>query len=251
MGQFFAKDYTGGAFELYGAGHITALVIITFICLSLLYFRKVWGEKEKKFFRYFLAIVLVIDELSWHAWAAYWGLWNIRFMLPLHLCSICLWLSVYMLFTRNYTIYELVYFLGIGGATQALLTPDASQYGFPHFRAFQTFIGHGLLVIIPIYMTIVEGYRPTLQSFKRVFIWTNIYMIPVFFLNLALGSNYLFIHYKPNFPTLLDLLAPWPWYVLELEVVGFAIISLLYIPFLLKDWKAKQPPLTNLRRDLR
>lgn len=136
----------------------------------------------------------------------------------------------------------MAYFLGIGGATQALLTPDVSQYGFPHFKAVQTFIAHGLLVIIPIYMTVVEGYRPTLQSFKRIFIWTTIYMVFVFFLNLAIGSNYLFIAYKPNFPTLLDALAPWPWYVPELEGVGFAILSILYLSFLIKDWRTKQQP---------
>jgi hypothetical integral membrane protein (TIGR02206 family) len=91
-------------------------------------------------------------------------------------------------------------------------------------------------------MTLVEGYRPTLQSFKHVFIWTNIYVVPVFFLNLLIGSNYLFIAYKPDFPTLLDLLAPWPWYVLELEVVGFLILFILYLPFLIKDAQAKRQP---------
>lgn len=240
MGQYFIKDYTGGAFVLYGTGHIIALVIITTICLSFIYFRNVWGEKEKKFFRYFAVTILILNELAWHTWCVYWGVWSIKTNLPLHLCSICLWLTIFMLFTRNSTMYEIVYFLGIGGAAQALLTPDISRYGFPHFLAFQTFIGHGLLVIVAIYMTVVEGYRPTLQSFKRVFIWTNIYMIPVFFINLAIGSNYLFIRHKPEFPTLLDLLGPWPWYILQLEVVGFAIISLLYIPFLIKDWRAKQ-----------
>ena len=95
---------------------------------------------------------------------------------------------------------------------------------------------------VPIYMTVVEGFRPTLQSFKRVFIWTNIYMIFIFFLNPVIGSNYLFIAHKPNFPTLLDVLSPWPWYVPQLELAGFAILSLLYFPFLIKDWRAKQQP---------
>jgi uncharacterized membrane protein YwaF len=66
-------------------------------------------------------------------------------------------------------------------------------------------------------------------------------MIVIFFLNLAIGSNYLFIAYKPtDIPTLLDMLAPWPWYILELEAIGFAIFFILYIPFLIKDWHAKQ-----------
>jgi len=242
MGQYFALHYAGPPFELYGTGHIIALTIIALACLSLLYFRNVWDERQKRIFRYSVGIFLIVDELSWHAWAAYWGVWSVQTMLPLHMCSLMVWLSAYMLFTKNYKIYEIAYFLGIGGATQALLTPDASGYGFPHFRAFQTFIAHGLLVLIPIYMTLVEGYRPTLQSFKQVYIWTNIYMIPVFFLNLLIGSNYLFIAHKPDFPTLLDLLAPWPWYVLELEAVGFMILFILYLPFLIRDLRTKQLP---------
>jgi hypothetical integral membrane protein (TIGR02206 family) len=129
------------------------------------------------------------------------------------------------------------YFASVGGALQALITPDANQYGFPHYRAMQTFFAHGLLVLVPVYMTVVEGYRPTLDSLKRVFIWTNLYMACVFFINLTIGSNYLFIAHKPEFPTLLDALAPWPWYIIELEVVGLAVLSLLYVPFLIKDWR--------------
>ena len=69
-----------------------------------------------------------------------------------------------MLIFKNYTIYEFAYFMGIGGAIQALMTPDIGIYGFPHFRFFQTFISHGLLVTSAIYLTIVEGMRPTWKS---------------------------------------------------------------------------------------
>jgi hypothetical integral membrane protein (TIGR02206 family) len=234
MGPYFARDYTGAPFDLYGPGHLLALTIIALAGLSLPSLRR-WNEHQRLIFRYSMGIFLIIDELGWHVWAVYWDIWTIQTMLPLHLCSLMIWLSAYMLITKNHAIYEVAYFLGIGGALQALLTPDASGYGFPHFRAFQTFIAHGLLVLIPVYMTVVEGFRPTLQSLKRVFIWTNLYLIPVFFLNLLIGSNYLFIAHKPAFPTLLDLLAPWPWYVLELELVGMAILFLLYLPFLIVD----------------
>ncbi len=240
MGQYFALEYKGPPFMLFGTPHLIALAIITLFCFSSLYFRKVWGEKEKKTVRWILAIAIVVNETSLHIWSAYWGIWNIQTMLPLHMCAVLIWLSAYMLVTKNYPIYEFVYFMGLGGAMQAVLTPaDAAAYNFPHYRLMQTFIAHGLLINIAIYMTVVEGFRPTLRSFKRVFIWTNFYMVPVFFINLAIGSNYLFVAGKPNFPTLLDILAPWPWYIFEMEALGFAIFFILYIPFLLKDWREK------------
>ncbi len=241
MEKYFVLNYEGTPIELFGTAHLTALAIITLWCFSYLYFRKIWGERERNIVRWAFAIAIVMTESTLHIWSLYWGIWNIQTTLPLHMCAILIWSSAYMLITKNYTIYEMVYFIGLGGAMQAVLTPaDAAAYNFPHFRIMQTFIAHGLLINIAIYMTVVEGFRPTLQSFKRVFIWTNIYMVIIFFFNLAIGSNYLFIAYKPNFPTLLDMLAPWPWYILELEVIGFAIFFILYIPFLIQDWRAKR-----------
>jgi hypothetical integral membrane protein (TIGR02206 family) len=243
MGRYFALVYDGSPFVLFGPAHLTALAIIVLCCFSQLYFRKVWGEKERNIVRWVFAIAIVVNESALHIWSIYWGIWNIQTMLPLHMCAVLIWLSAYMLVTKKYAIYEFVYFMGLGGAMQAVLTPaDAAAYNFPHFRIMQTFIAHGLLINIAIYMTVVEGFRPTLQSFKRVFIWTNIYMVPVFFVNLAIGSNYLFVAGKPNFPTLLDALAPWPWYIIELEAIAFAIFFILYIPFLIKDWRAKRQP---------
>lgn len=245
MGQYFALDFDGPPFELFGQGHLTALLIIVSICFSLPLIRK-WSDDRKRNLVYLWGAMLLINETGWHAWNIYWGKWDIQTMLPLHLCSFTVWGSVYMLFTgnRNVYFYETLYFLGIGGATQALLTPDAGAYSFPHFRAFQTFISHGLLVIIPLYMTIVEGYRPTLASFKRIFIVTNLYMIAVFFVNLAIGSNYLFVAHKPEFPTLLDALAPWPWYILELEAIGFVVFFIIYLPFLIKDSRSSRQAVT-------
>ena len=238
MEKYFALVYEGAPFELFGRAHIIALTIIVLCSFSYLYFRGVWDERDRKVVRWIFAIAIVVNESALHVWSAYWGIWTLQTMLPLHLCSVMIWLSAYMLVTRSYRIYEMVYFLGLGGAIQAVLTPaDAAAYNFPHFRIMQTFIAHGLLINIAIYMTVVEGFRPTWQSFKRIFVWTNVYLVFIFFVNLILRSNYLFIAYKPNFPTLLDMLSPWPWYILELEAVAFAIFFVLYIPFLIKDWR--------------
>jgi hypothetical integral membrane protein (TIGR02206 family) len=240
MERYFDLVYDGPPFELFGPAHLFALAVITLCCFSFFYFRKVWGERERKIVRWVFAIAILVNETSLHVWSAYWGIWDIQTMLPLHMCTVTIWLSAYMLVSGNYAIYEMVYFLGLGGAMQAVLTPaDAAAYNFPHYRLMQTFIAHGLLINIAVYMTVVEGFRPTVNSFKRIFLWTNVYMVVIFFVNLAIGSNYLFVAAKPAFPTLLDMLAPWPWYILELEVIGFAVFFVLYIPFLLKDRRAK------------
>jgi hypothetical integral membrane protein (TIGR02206 family) len=156
-------------------------------------------------------------------------------MLPLHICSILIWLAGFMLIFKNYRIYEFAYFIGIGGAMQALLTPDAGIYGFPHYRVFQTFISHGLLITAAVFMTTVEGFRPTWKSFWRVLIGINIYAAIIFPINHLLGTNYLFINGKPATASLLDALPAWPYYLIYMELIAFAIFLLLYLPFIIKD----------------
>jgi hypothetical integral membrane protein (TIGR02206 family) len=99
---------------------------------------------------------------------------------------------------------------------------------------------HAPIVLGAVFMTAVEGYRPTGKSLLRVAVGTNLYMVPVFVLNLLIGSNYLFIAHKPATASLLDVLAPWPWYILELEAIGAIISLLLYLPFAIADWRKKR-----------
>lgn len=245
MEEFFALDYHGAPFELFGTAHLIALGVVLAINLLIITYRKQFTPQFQKSFRIGLATILLVDEAAWHAWNYFTGQWTIQTMLPLHLCSILVFASAYMLLTRNYRIYEFAYFLGIGGALQALLTPDAGIYGYPHFRFFQVIISHGSIVTAAIYMTFVEGYRPYLSSLKRVFIWTNIYMVGVFILNQVIGSNYLFIAHKPETASLIDVLGPWPWYILSLEALGAVMCLILYLPFAISDMRKKQVPVTG------
>jgi len=238
MGQYFAKDYTGEPFHLFGPGHLIALAAIILINLSFIWLRKSTDQKLKDRVRYTIAALLVISEGSWHIWNIAIGEWTIQTHLPFHLCSVLVWTSLIMLLTKNYYIYEFAYFLGIAGASQALLTPEAGIYGFPHYRVFQTIVAHGSIVTAAIFMTVVEGYRPQWSSLKRVFLWTNIYMLIVTGINILIGSNYLYTLHKPDSASLMDLLGPWPWYLLAVELVALFLCCLLYLPFAIKDRKA-------------
>lgn len=240
MGEFFAKDYTGEPFRLFSLSHLIALGVVALVNLLLVYLRRDLSPRARQAWRYGLAMLLIVDEAAWHLWNWSTGQWTIQTMLPLHLCSVFVFLSAIMLVTRSYAIYEFAYFLGIGGAIQALLTPDAGIYGFPHFRFFQVMISHGSIVTAAIYMTVVEKYRPYWKSLLRVALGTNVYMLLVGMVNVLLGSNYLFIAHKPATASLMDVLGPWPWYILSVEVIGLAISLLLYLPFALRDWKASR-----------
>ena len=237
MNNFFALDFPGPPFELFGRSHITALLLLVTLNIFLIRFKNA-EDKTKQIIRWALALILLLNEIAWHIWNITIGTWDIQTMLPLHLCSVLVWLGAVMLITKNYQIYEFMYLMGIGGAIQALATPDLGIYGFPHFRFFQTFISHGLIVTSAIYMTVVERFRPTWKSILHVAVWMNVYVIIVYFINNAIGSNYLMINGKPNTPSLLDLLPPWPIYILYMEIIGIITVLILYLPFAIRDWRS-------------
>jgi hypothetical integral membrane protein (TIGR02206 family) len=239
MGTFFSKGWDGPAFVLFESAHLVILLIIVIINIWMLRFRGS-SESTRKAVRWTMAIILWVNEAAWHVWNIYLGTWNIQTMLPLHLCSILIWLSGFMLVFKNYQIYEFVYFLGIGAGLQALLTPDVGIYNFPHFRFLQAFIGHGMMLTAGVYMTTVEGFRPTWKSMARVILISNIYMVIIFFVNNAIGSNYLMVNGKPNVKSILDLLPAWPYYLIYVELIAIVTCLLLYLPFIIKDWRARK-----------
>jgi hypothetical integral membrane protein (TIGR02206 family) len=240
MYQYLGRDF-GTPFELFGTAHLTVLAIIAIynvlMAINLKRTKNTWVNKQ---FRYTLAVLLIIQEVSLNLWYVYTGQWDIGASLPLHLCGMGLILSAIMLVNDSYSIFEVTYFWGLAGATQALLTPDIADYGFPHYRFFQFFVSHGAIVTANIYMTFVRGYRPTWKSLRKAIVVTVLYTIVIAGFNWLVDGNYLFICHKPPTASLLDIMGPWPWYLIPLTFVAVAIFALFYSPYAVKDWLTQQ-----------
>ncbi len=232
---YLTADYQGEPFMLFDQVHLIALGVILIIILLIVFSHNKISEKKKQDLRDTMAAILILNEISFHLWNYFSGRWTLQTMLPLQICSILVWLSAWMLIRKSYRIYEFAYFIGIGGALQALLTPDVDIYGFPHYRFFQTFISHGFIIIAAIYMTVAEEMRPTWKSILRVFLFTNLYMAAVYGINTLIGSNYLYLNHKPLTPSVLDVLPDWPIYLFYMEGLGLITAFVLYVPFLIKD----------------
>jgi hypothetical integral membrane protein (TIGR02206 family) len=234
----FSAHPVGHEFRMFGPPHLVVLGVVLAVSLALVPLRRVLGEAGRRSFRLGLAAVIAVCFVAHVVWRVHVGFWDVRVDLPLHLCDLTALLSLALLLTRNRRLYEFVYFLGVGGALQALVTSNVGIYGYPHLYFFTSMIIHGGIIITGLYFTLVEGFRPTWGALWRVAGWMLAYTAAIFGLNLLLGSNYLFIGHKPEFPSLIDQLGPWPWYVLSLVGVGIASLLVLYLPFALKDWRA-------------
>jgi hypothetical integral membrane protein (TIGR02206 family) len=239
MPDLFAADYTSAPFVLFGRDHLIGLIIIVLACLGVYLLRHRWNERSRTITRWSLLGLIYLCEGSWQVWMLATGNWTIQQMLPLWVCSITAWTMPLLLIWRSQRYFEWAYLMGIMGAAMALLTPDLMQYGFPHFRFIEFFTLHGAIIIAVVYMTVVEGFRPTWKSLPRVLIITNIYWLLCAGVNSLIGSNYLYTHGKLPTPSLLDVLGPHPWYLLAMEGIGIGLAVLMLLPFVLKDRAAR------------
>lgn len=233
---FFSDTLVIEKFPLFSTTHITLLLVITIIIATLLIILKKFNSsKINKFFTLSLAFLILALEISSYIWKISADKWSLAGSLPLHICGISAYLSVIMLLIPSkYTLFEITYFWGLGGATMALLTPNLN-HPFYHFMFFKFFITHSLIITAVLYMIVIEGKRPSHKSVLRTFVITNIYMLIIGMINKALDANYLYICHKPGNTTLLDYMGPWPYYIIAMEFSALLIFYLLYIPFSIKS----------------
>ncbi|GIQ66350.1 TIGR02206 family membrane protein [Paenibacillus cisolokensis] len=230
MERWFEAEHAA-PFAAFGIPHLAALGGALLAVLALYGLRsKLRHPRRAACGRYALATLLTASEALLNVWYIREGIFSAKSTLPLELCSISLYLSILMLLTRSRLLFGIVYFAGIGGALQALITP-ALDFGYPHFRFWQFFAAHTAIILAALYMVWVERFRPTLKSIAVTMGFLNALVVIVGYVNHVTGGNYMFLARKPDTPSLLDYLGPYPWYLLSMEGIALLTFSFLYLPF--------------------
>jgi hypothetical integral membrane protein (TIGR02206 family) len=220
-------------FEPFGAAHlITLSVIVAAAVLLPLVVRGAFPAFTRPV-AYLLAALLLAQEVL-QSWMLLATMGPTVELLPLHLCTLSVYLTAWTLIAPGPRVFEVAYFWGLGGGAQALLTPDLIQ-GFPAPRYLLFFLGHGLVVVGVLYATLSLRLRPYPGSLLRVPLLTLSYAALIFAVNLGLDTNFLYLMAKPGGVSILDWFGPWPWYWLGLIAIGVLTFALLYMPFFLLD----------------
>ncbi len=230
-------------FQMFSAAHLVPLGLLLGLAAAIYILRQPLRLlRWNRLTRYVLTGLLAIQEVSYHAWAIWNGTWHAGYSLPLHLCGVSALLAGAMLITRSYRLFEVVYFWGLAGTSQALLTPDIGQYSFPHYMYYKFFLSHNLIILAVLFMCFVEQYRPTLASIGKVFVVTNFYAGLIAGVNYLTDGNYLYLCNKPAGASLLDYLGPWPWYIFSLEIIMILSCLLCYLPYMIGGVVKKEVP---------
>ena len=229
-------------FVMFSSAHSLAIAL-TFFFLFLLYFLKnKWTNVTARKSELIFAISLMIMDVLYHIWLIDTGRWSVRHSLPLELCSISLLVAILLLLSGNKHLYDFVFFAGIAGALQAIVTP-VLDVNFPHFRFFHFFYTHFGIIATALYFTWVKGYRPSIHGIMKTMVALNLLLPIILFANKLFDANYMFLRKKPVNGSLLDFLGPYPWYIVSLELVAFVIFILLWLAF--REYRGK----ANMKSD--
>ena len=219
-------------FVLFGPSHLTTIALSILLPLALAALaRPAWLKRAVRLA--FAAVLLA----AWALW--YWliesrGWLSAQTALPMHLCDWAAIATLATLLHPNQRSYELAYFWAFSGTLQALLTPEL-HYDFPDLRFVVFFAFHGGVIAAVLFLTLGQHMRPVRASLPRGALWTLAYAGTALATDAIFGVNFGYLRAKPATASLLDFLAPWPWYIGELVAIGVAFLFLLYAPFHFAD----------------
>jgi hypothetical integral membrane protein (TIGR02206 family) len=150
--------------------------------------------------------------------------------LPLQLSDLAPYAAGYALCSERAWAYALTYYWGLTLSTQALVTPVLSGPDFPSAEFLAFFTIHVLVVWAAVYLTWGRSIRPGWRDYRNTVAVTALWAGAMLAVNRSLGTNYGFVSAKPGTPSILDVLGPWPWYLVPeagLILAAWALLTVL------------------------
>lgn len=159
--------------------------------------------------------------------------------LPLQVCDLSWMLAAFALWTRHPGATALLYFWGTTLVTQAIVTPSLQQ-AFPDPRWWM-FWGMHFASVWAMCLLLGLGHRPTWPGYRFAAAVTSGWVLTMMAFNAATGTNYGYLNRKPSVSSPLDLLGPWPTYVVVEVLVIAAVWALITLPWVLRRRTGRGP----------
>ena len=221
----------GMGFSLFSPLHLTWLFLFlaAAVLCSLLYRRL--SPAGRKRMRLTFAALLVADELCKVAGLLISGTFQYGY-LPLHLCSINIFVCWYDAIHQSRWSKEILYALCIPGAVVAMLSPSWQRLPVWNLLHLHSYSIHVLLILYPV-LLLAGGFRPQVHHIRWVLAFLCAIATPIFFLNRLLKTNFFFLN-DPQGNAITAFFAHCfgeRFYLLGFLPVLAAVLLLLYLPW--------------------
>jgi len=219
-------------FRYYGIQHIVVILLTVALSIGLpLLAKKHFNLSQKLWVGRFMAIVISIWVVLYDIILLYLGAFNYKTDLPLDICNLMALLLPFLVWTPRRKIFAYLYFWIMTGTTQAVFAPNLHN-GFPNFIFIKYWVVHGGLIVYIMYVALVWDFPLDRKDVWRAFLGLQVYVLFIFFVNKAIGANYVYVVEKPSSVSVLDYFGPWPLYILVCEAIVLMLSFMVYLPYL-------------------
>jgi hypothetical integral membrane protein (TIGR02206 family) len=216
-------------FVPWGLSHLVVLTITVLGGIGLVELPRRAGPRTVRVVGLVLAGVLVVVILGEQIAAfdpAHPGL-----TLPLQLSDLAPYAAAWAVISGQRWATALTYFWGLTLSIQALLTPALGGGDFPAPSFLVFFVDHLLVVWIAVFLTWGLRRHPTWRDYRFALVATVCWAVVAQVTNVATGANYGYLDRKPETASLLDVLGPWPWYLLAEAALVVGVWALITLPW--------------------
>lgn len=230
----------GVGFPFYGGLHIAWLIAaVLFFAVSAIVYRKC-TEKGRVILRKGVALAIVADEIFKMAVLFAGGNYMVDY-LPVHLCSINIFLIAYHAWKGGKVLDNYLYTVGIPGALVALLFPSWSELPGYNLMCIHSFTVHILLAGYPLMLFLGGEIKPNVKLVPRcVALLGGLALIALVF-NLVFDTNFMFLMSASEGNPLKLFENMWGSHLWGFAVIIPAVIVVMHAPILLyRKWKEKK-----------
>ena len=222
----YLNDYE--PFHLFSLTHWISIILFFLAALFLpLIAKKFFSRPLQSIISYLLVFFVFINFPIWALLEIIAGSFDLKLHLPLHLCRFANLALPFAVLNKHGVLFQVLFYWGLSAMFQAIFTPDIT-HDFPHFHYFRFIAAHHLLVITIIYYVVVFDFKPTIPGLKSAIFALIAFLIIALIFNMIFESNYFWLMDKPPTGSLLDLMGPWPWYILVGEFVALIHFYIAY-----------------------
>lgn len=210
-------------FSAYGPSHLVVLIVFAVGAALLVWRGRLLTEAQARLVARVLALCIATAFVTALVYKLIRP--DLATSVPLQLCDIAELTAAYALWSQRHRALVLTYYWGLLLSSQALLTPDIGTPregapDFPHHLFVTFFTLHVLVVWAAAYLTWGRGMRPGWRDYRFAIVVTLGWVAFTLLFNTVAGTNYGYLNGKPPTASVLDLLGPWPVYlVVEIAVV--------------------------------
>lgn len=221
-------------FSAYGPSHLAVLALFAVGAVLLVMVGRRLTEAQARLVSRGLAALLLAAFLVALAYKLVDP--AIDTSVPLQLCDLAELAAAYALWSQRHWAFVLTYYWGLVLSSQALITPDigTAKEGapdFPHHLFVTFFTLHVLVVWAAIYLTWGRGMRPGWRDYRFAVIVTVVWAAFTLAFNAITGTNYGYLNRKPPTASLLDVLGPWPVYLMVEVTIVLIVWALMTWPW--------------------